>query len=129
MKFNKTKKRKIENLRTKHIAITAIAIFGACFMAFTDDWSSYIAIFGAVIVSFTDCKYETEDELYKENVQRSNTIVMWVLISALIVLAGYDRWQELSYVVYLCIACLAIALRSALFLWFDRTPKGNSEEE
>lgn len=128
MRSKKIKKQKTENLRTKHIVYFSFALSGACLMMFTDDWSSYIGLFCACFACFTDCKCESEDELSEKNVQRSNTIVMWVLIAALIVLAGYNRWQKLSYAVYLCIACLAIALRSALFLWFDRIPKKDSED-
>lgn len=123
------KKSKPENLRTKHIIYIVIALCATCFMMFIDDWSEYIGIFCIVIACCCDCKYEAEDELSKENLQRSNAIVMWVLIASMIVLAGYNRWQKLSYVVYLCIPCLAIALRSALFLWFDRTPKEDPEDE
>lgn len=126
---NKTQKSKIENLRSKHIAAIAIALFGAFFMMFTDEWSSYICIFCAVIAVYFDRKFEAEDELSKENMYRANTVVMWTLIAAMVVLAGYNKWQDIGYVVYLCAACLSIALRSALFLWFDRTPKEISEDE
>lgn len=129
MKSSKTKKSKIENLRNKHIAVIAITLLGAFLMMFTDDWSSYICIFCALIAANSDRKYEAEDELSKENMYRANTVVMWVLIAAMVVLAGYNKWQDIGYVVYLCAACLAIALRSALFLWFDRTTKENSEDE
>ncbi len=129
MKSSKTKKSKIENLRNKHIAVIAITLLGAFLMMFTDDWSSYICIFCALIAANSGRKYEAEDELSKENMYRANTAVMWVLIAAMIVLAGYNKWQDIGYVVYLCAACLAIALRSALFLWFDRMPKEISEDE
>lgn len=129
MKSNKTQKSKIENLRNKHIAAIAIALFGAFLMMFTDDWSSYIYLFCVLFAANGDRKYEAGDELSKENMYRANTVVMWVLIAAMVVLAGYNKWQDIGYVVYLCTACLAIALRSALFLWFDRTPKENSEDE
>ncbi|MDO4943672.1 MAG: hypothetical protein Q4E74_00565 [Ruminococcus sp.] len=129
MNSNKTKKQKTENLRTKHILAIAAALCGAFLMAFTDDWSSYICIFCALIAANSDRKYEAEDELSKENMYRANTVVMWVLIATMVVLAGYNKWQDIGYVVYLCDACVAIALRSALFLWFDRTPKEDTEDE
>lgn len=129
MKSNKTKKKKIENLRAKHMAVIALSLCGAFLMMFTDDWSSYICIFCAFIATNSDRKFESEDELSKENMYRSNTIVMWSLIAAMVVLAGYNKWQDISYVVYLCTACLAITLRSILFLWFDRTPKQDTEDE
>lgn len=129
MRSNKTKKQKTENLRTKHILAIAAALCGAFLMALTDDWSSYICIFCALIAANSDRKYEAEDELSKENMYKANTVVMWVLIAAMVVLAGYNKWQDIGYVVYLCAACVAIALRSALFLWFDRTPKEDTEDE
>lgn len=126
---NKTQKSKIENLRNKHIAAIAIALFGAFLMMFIDNWSSYIYIFCLFFAANSGRKYEAGDELSKENMYRANTVVMWTLIAAMVVLAGYNKWQDIGYVVYLCAACLSIALRSALFLWFDRTPKEISEDE
>lgn len=128
MRSNKTKKNQIRTLRDKHFCIICIMIAGVIMMEFTDNWGSYTGIAFPLAAIILDGKYETEDELVKQNLARSNSIVMWFLLAALIVLAGYDRWQDLSYTVYLCIVCAALALRSILFLLFDRTPRTDTEE-
>lgn len=129
MKSNKTKEGQIKTLREKHIGIIGVAIYGIVLLLLTDNWGSYIGIMLALGGSIGTYRYEKKDELVKQNLDKSNSIVMWVLLVALIVLAGYNKWQDLPYTVYLCIACAALALRSTFFLWFDRTPKSDAENE
>lgn len=128
MKKN-SKKDKIQTLRSKHAAIAVILICFALVIAMGGAWSSYFCMFAAAITSICSYKYEKEDELVKQNMARANNIVMWTLIVLLVVFAGYARWGGLSYTVYLSASCFALALRSILFIWFDKTPKVSAEDE
>lgn len=125
MKPATKQKESIEKLHSKHKLTIGISLCAIIIMLFTNDWVTYLCIAVAII---GDHKYEAEDELAKKNISKANTIIMWFLLAAMVILSYCNRWQNVNYVVYLCIACVAMALRSALFLWFDRVPAEDSEE-
>lgn len=127
MKPKKDKKVKIVTQRNKHIIMGVYALLMGLLILSLDDWSIWIDILTAACCLVN--KFEPEDELYKENLNKSNTVIMWFMMAAVIILGMYSRAPfRLSEEVYFSIPCFALSLRSFMFLWFDRTPKNFSEE-
>lgn len=130
--------KKIKKLKTLHI-FTALAAVCSMLSAFLlrdidefMDIITYIFIFAAIFFSgYTVKNTEPEDELAKQNISKANTIVMWGLIlilGAMFMITGRPA-RSIPNFTYAFVISSAIAMRSLLFLFFDRAPIFSEDEE
>lgn len=124
----------MKNYKNKHIgaAILAIGIIIVTVMPIQGIVMDIISIAFAVLAGEFTARAAKGDELTEHNIARSNKITLVALIAALVILGVSGDENErvnLSSEVFWIIAAGAIALRSILFLCFDRTPKEEMQEE
>lgn len=126
---NKTKETSnMKNYRNIHIgvAILAVGLIVITVIPIQGIVMDIISIAFAVLASEFTSRASKGDEMSEQNIAKSNKITLIALIAAMIVLGVSGDENErvnLSSNVFWIIAAGAIALRSILFLWFDRTPK------
>lgn len=129
-KKTEMKRKKIMKLKTQHKFVIFWAImltlYAVTWSTFT--WITWLFI---AIATMASENYEEEDEMSKQNILRANTSTMWMLIISFAVLFLYSKSHAMALPseLYAVIICLAIVLRSTLFLIFDRTPKRSEEDE
>lgn len=126
---NETKEtNNMKNYRNIHIgvAILAVGLIVITVIPIQGIVMDIISITFAVLASEFTSRASKGDEMSEQNIAKSNKITLIALIAAMIVLGVSGDENErvnLSANVFWIIAAGAIAFRSILFLWFDRTPK------
>lgn len=126
---NETKEtNNMKNYRNIHIgvAILAVGLIVITVIPIQGIVMDIISIAFAVLASEFTSRASKGYEMSEQNIAKSNKITLIALIAAMIVLGVSGDENErvnLSANVFWIIAAGAIALRSILFLWFDRTPK------
>lgn len=74
-------------------------------------------------------EYEKADELVESNINKANKIIIILMLLALVVFHFLTLYEvKIPANVFGCIAFAAIAAKSILFLWFDRTISDNEGE-
>lgn len=120
--------------RNKHIIVIAsvVCIVVAEIFSLSGIWKALVYAGFAFLVGALTGTYEKKDEFTKQTLAKATEITFFALIIALFVSAVCsENFASLTVAIdlYYYIIFGAIALRSALFLWFDRTPKEEDEEE
>lgn len=124
----------MKNYKNKHIgaAILATGIIIITVMPIQGIVMDIISIAFAVLAGEFTARATKGDELTEHNIAKSNKITLIVLICAMVVLGvcgDENERVDLSANVFWVIAAGAVAFRSILFLWFDRMPKEEMQEE
>ena len=129
---------KLKKLKTLHIFTVLIAVFSMIMSLLSRDINEfmnvmvYVFVFTAIFCSgYTAKNTEPEDELTKQNISKANTIVMWGLIvtmGAMFIISGRPA-RNIPNFSYAAVISAAIAIRSLLFIFFDRTPDSLEEDE
>jgi uncharacterized membrane protein len=123
----------MKNFKYRHITIIILAI-GAILSVLLPSGgiNDVVCTAFVVIAGFFGGKVEKGDELTERNTAKANKITLYLLIATLIVLTFLgdenERIKMNSYIPGVIAVC-AIALRSGLFLWFDRSPKDDEVED
>lgn len=124
---------KTVSYRNKHIIIIAsvVCIVIAEIFSLSGIWKILVYAGYAAVVGALTGTYEGKDELTKQTLAKATEITFFVLLAVLFITAliveNYSSFT-LALDMYYYILFGAIALRSALFLWFDRTPKEEDDE-
>lgn len=124
---------KTVSYRNKHIIIIAsvVCIVIAEILSLSGIWKILVyAGYGAVVGALTGA-YEGKDELTQQTLAKATERTFYGLISALFIaalIAENTNSVQLAVDMYYYILFGAIALRSIIFLWLDRTPKEEDEE-
>ena len=114
----KQSEKKIKTLKSYHAMLTALSVLGVLWVLFIDNWGDAFVWLPIAVGIFFDGKYEKADELAKLNIHKSNTIAM---------LAGfgvYAKARVITPALIVIVICAVLAIRSILFLLFDRAPAG-----
>ncbi|MBE6861490.1 MAG: hypothetical protein E7497_01130 [Ruminococcus sp.] len=123
--------------RNKHILTIVFVIYVIVLQIFPIKGILKLLVYVgyAFIVGTFVGTYEKKDELTKQTLAKATEITFYVLIALLFVGAivieninPVSLAKTIAIDMYFYILLGAIALRSILFLWFDRTPKEKEEE-
>ena len=119
--------------RNKHIIVIAavVCIVIAEIFSLSGVWKALVYAGFAFLVGALTGTYEKKDELTRQTLARAAEITLFVLLIALFIAAVFSEnisSPTLAVNLYYYIIFGAIALRSALFLWLDRTPNDDEEE-
>lgn len=119
--------------RNKHIIVIAsvACIVIAEIFSLSGVWKALVYAGFAFLVGALTGTYEKKDELTKQTLAKATEITFFALIIALFISAVCsENFASLTLAIdlYYYILFGAVALRSALFLWFDKTPKDDDEE-
>ena len=104
--------------------LTALSVLGVLWVLFIDNWGDAFVWLPIAVGIFFDGKYEKADELAKLNIHKSNTIAMWLLFAALAGFGAYAKARVITPALIVIVICAVLAIRSILFLLFDRAPAG-----
>lgn len=130
---NKTKNTTV-SYRNKHIIIIAsvVCIVIAEIFALSGIWKALVYAGYAFVVGALTGAYEGKDELTQQTLAKATEITFFVLLAVLFIAALVaENVHSVLFAVemYYYILFGAIALRSIIFLWLDRTPKEEDDEE
>jgi hypothetical protein len=123
----------MKNYKYKHITIIILAI-GIIMVTLLPSGgiNNFLCGAFAVIAGMLSGKVEKGDELTEKNIAKANKITLYVLVAVLVVatMLGDDNFRLIvkSYIPGI-LAAVAIALRSVLFLFFDRSPADSEVDE
>ena len=120
--------------RNKHIIVIAsvVCIVVAEIFSLSGIWKALVYAGFAFLVGALTGTYEKKDELTKQTLAKATEITFFAMIIGLFISAVCaENFASLIVAIdlYYYIIFGAIALRSALFLWFDKTPKDDDDEE
>lgn len=120
----KQSEKKIKTLKSYHAMLAALSVLGVLWVLFIDNWGDAFVWLPIAVGIFFDGKYEKADELAKLNIHKSNTIAMWLLFAALAGFGAYAKARVITPALIVIVICAVLAIRSILFLLFDRAPAG-----
>lgn len=131
---NKNTTEKTVSYRNKHIIIIAsvVCIVIAEIFSLSGIWKILVYAGYATVVGALTGVYEGKDELTQQTLAKATERTFYGLIAALSIaalIAENTDSVQLAVDMYYYILFGAIALRSAIFLWLDRTPKEEDESE
>ncbi len=124
--------------RNKHILTILSVIYIIVLQIFPLEgiWKLLTYAGYAFIVGMFTGTYERKDELTRQTLAKATEIAFYVLIALLFVTAivienisAAKLAKTVAVDMYYYILFGAIALRSIIFLWLDRTPKEEEEDE
>ena len=121
MKTN-NQKNKIKTLKSYHAMLAALSVLGVLWVLFIDHWGDMLVWWPIVVGICFDGKKEKADEMAKLNISKANTVAMWLLFSAFAVFAMYAKARTITSAQIVLVVCAVLAVRSILFLFFDRAP-------
>lgn len=113
---------KTQSLKSYHAMIAALAALGVLAVFFINNWSDMISWLPIAIAIFFDGKKEKADEMAKLNISRANTVAMWLLFAAFAGFGMYTKAHTITAAQIVVVICSVLAVRSILFLIFDRVP-------
>jgi predicted nucleic acid-binding Zn ribbon protein len=111
-----------KNYKNKHVLIVCLSIIIAVVtISPFNIYNSLVAIIQMVPIILFAGPYEKVDELVENNLNRANKIIM-ILLLILLMLFSLIENNNVNIVpnILSLTACIAIGIRSILFLWFDR---------
>lgn len=110
------------NYKKKHLKITFLTIIAGISTILPFNIPSIIfAIIVTVPIVLFNGPYEKVDELVENNLNKANKFTMlFLLIMLMIFYILQNNRIVLSANVFSCTACIAVSIRSIIFLWFDR---------
>lgn len=111
-----------KSYKNKHVLIASLSfIIVAITISPFNISNSLVTIVQMVPIILFTGPYEKVDELVENNLNRSNKIIM-ILLLILLMLFSLIENNNVSIVpnIFSLTACIAIGIRSILFLWFDR---------
>lgn len=119
--------------RNKHIIVIAsvVCIVIAEIFSLSGIWKALVYAGYAFLVGALTGTYEKKDELTRQTLAKATEITFFALLIVLFIAAVCaENFSSLTVAIelYYYILFGAIALRSALFLWLDRTPKNETDE-
>ena len=120
---------KTQSLKDYHIGVASVAVAGILIVFLFDnlgDWIGWLPLFIAVVF---DGKKEKADELAKLNIYKANTVSMWLLFAAFAVFGMFARNCAIPTAPIVAVLCAVLAIRSVLFLIFDRAPAGEEDAD
>ncbi|MBR6717533.1 MAG: hypothetical protein IKI77_04220 [Oscillospiraceae bacterium] len=118
----KLSEKKIKTLKSYHAMLAALSVLGVLWVLFIDNWGDAFVWLPIVVGVCFDGKYEKADELAKLNIHKANTAAMWLLFAAFAVLGMFAKAHTILPAYIVIVICAVLAIRSALFLFFDMTP-------
>ena len=122
------KTEKIKSLKSYHATLAALSAMGLLAVIFIDNWGDMIMWLPMAVAICCDGKYEKKDELARLNLYKANTVTMWMLFIVLGWFGMYARFHAVPVSHIVGAACAVIAIRSLLFLFFDRSPKAEDAD-
>ena len=120
---------KTQSLKDYHIGLVSVAVAGILIVFLFDklsDWVGWLPMFLAMAF---DGKKEKADELAKLNIYKANTVSMWLLFAAFAVFGMFARNHTVAAAPIVAVLCAVLAIRSILFLIFDRAPAGEEDAD
>ena len=115
---------KTQSLKSYHMALAGLSVMGILAVCFIDNWGDMVVWLPLAIAVFFDGKKEKADELAKLNISKANTVAMWLLFAAFAVFGMFARNCAIPTAPIVAVLCSVLAIRSILFLIFDRAPAG-----
>ena len=112
----KRSEKKTKTLKSYHAMLAALSVLGVLWVLFIDNWGDAFVWLPIVVGVCFDGKYEKADELAKLNIHKANTAAMWLLFAA------FAKAHTILPAYIVIVICAVLAIRSALFLFFDMTP-------
>lgn len=131
---NKNSTEKTVSYRNKHI----LTIFGVAYLvigqiiSLVGIWKLLMLLGYSFLVGMLMGTFEKKDELTKQTLAKANEITLYVLLVVVFIIAIITQnITSMELASDLCFYSMlgAIALRSAVFLWLDRTPKDENDDE
>ena len=122
------KNEKIKSLKSYHATLAGLSAMGLLAVIFIDNWGDMIMWLPMAVAIFCDGKYEKRDELARLNLYKANTVTMWILFIVLGWFGMYARFHAVPVSHIVGAACAVIAIRSLLFLFFDRSTKAEDAD-
>lgn len=118
--------------RNRHIIIIVFVLFVLIpeIFSLTGFWKVLNMAAYVIILNLLMGKYEEKDELTRQLLARATEITFYLLLAVLFVSAiiiDNVKSLNLSVNIYFYSVFGAIAVRSFIFLWLDKTPKGTEE--
>ncbi|MBX4265645.1 hypothetical protein [Clostridium estertheticum] len=115
----------MKNLKQKHLLIAGLSIIVGVSSALPMEIPNIIITLAEVVlVTMFAGKYEKADELVESNINKANKIVINLMLVAFVVFHILTLNEVIiSANIFVYVVCAAIAAKSILFLWFDRTNK------
>jgi len=119
----------MKDLKQKHFLIAGLSIIiGAVAVLPMEIPNIIFTLSETALVTMFMGKYEKEDELVEANINKANKITMILLLVALVVFHLLTlNGVTIPANVFGSVACCAVAARSILFLWLDRTLSDTKE--
>ena len=114
---------KTQSLKSYHTGLVSIAIMGVVVVLLFDDWSDWV-VWLPLAIAVVFSKKEKADEMAKLNISKANTVSMWLLFTAFAVFGMFARNCAIPTAPIVIVLCSVLAIRSILFLIFDRAPAG-----
>ena len=115
---------KTQSLKSYHMALAGLSIMGVLAVFFIDNWGDCAVWLPIAVAILFDGKKEKADELAKLNIYKANSVAMWLLFTAFAVFGMYVRVHTITAAPIVVVICAVLAIRSILFLIFDRAPAG-----
>ncbi len=127
----------IVSYRNKHILTIVFVVYIIVLQIFPIKGIFKLLVYVgyAFIIGMFTGTYEKKDELTQQTLAKATEITFYVLIALLFIgaivienITSESLAKTIAIDMYYYILFGAIALRSMLFLWLDRTPKEEDEE-
>ncbi len=122
---------KKKNYKQKHVLIASLSIIvGVLGVIPFNLPNSIMTVLELVPVVLFIGPYEKVDELVEHNLNKANKLTMTLLIIMLIIFSLLvNNKVIITANAFSCAACIAVGIRSILFLWYDRNLSVGTGEE
>ena len=114
---------KAQSLKEYHTGLASAAAFGVLAVFLFDNLGDLV-VWLPMAIAIVCSKKEKADELARMNISKANTVSMWLLFIAFGVFGVYARAHTITAAHIVVVICAVLAIRSILFLIFDRAPAG-----